>query len=415
MNTVSVIIPTYNRAKLLRQAILSVLAQTYCDFELIVVDDGSTDNTRAVVMSINDSRVRYIWQNNQERSIARNNGVREANGELIAFLDSDDVWLPDKLAGQVELMNRDLDVVLVYGASIRIDDQNRMLSALDLLNQSNEPEVRDCREESLLCCCANPSAALLRRKAFEDAGEFDPSLSLAEDWDLWIRLSELGAFCSMRSLVSATRVHSANSINDVVGMMKGDLAVIEKTAARRGAEMDQRIKLKAELAAYIRATARAVYLNMTEAAQWIEATFSISSVLQTNADFREVFVGYVSADACQLRDPDAKAAWLDKSVRFINSLGGSESQRAWLASFWATQVHLAFGLGDNRLAVKAFLRLIACHKIGVVDRGLISSIIRAVLAMMRRPRGKRRSMPREAEISTYLQELREADVSEAHR
>lgn len=109
---VSVIIPSYNRADKIKPAVESVLAQTYADLELIVVDDGSNDNTKEVIESINDPRVRYVWQTNAGACAARNNGISHANGEYIAFHDSDDIWNKDKLEKQMNvLLKNDADIV----------------------------------------------------------------------------------------------------------------------------------------------------------------------------------------------------------------------------------------------------------------------------------------------------------------
>ena len=109
---VSVIIPTYNRASVLEKSIRSVLDQTYGDLELIVIDDGSSDNTKAVVEEINDTRVKYFYQKNMGACAARNAGIKQAKGEYIAFHDSDDIWLPTKLQRQIDIMkNTDADIV----------------------------------------------------------------------------------------------------------------------------------------------------------------------------------------------------------------------------------------------------------------------------------------------------------------
>lgn len=109
---ISVIIPTYNRAELLKRAAQSVLAQTYKDFELIIVDDGSTDNTKEIVESLNDSRIVYVYQKNAGACVARNNGIEHAKGEYIAFHDSDDVWHSNKLELQMQaLIANNADVV----------------------------------------------------------------------------------------------------------------------------------------------------------------------------------------------------------------------------------------------------------------------------------------------------------------
>ena len=120
---VSIIIPTYNRAKLLSRAIKSVLDQTFKDFELIIVDDGSTDNTKGVVEEFQkkDSRIKYIWQENSGAPAKpKNTGIRQARGEYVAFLDDDDEWFPKKLEKQIELFEDNIGFV---GCNILIVDQ----------------------------------------------------------------------------------------------------------------------------------------------------------------------------------------------------------------------------------------------------------------------------------------------------
>ena len=112
MPTVSVIIPTYNRRTYVQEAIDSVLAQTYPDYEIIVIDDGSTDGTDQVLHARYGDRIRYVWQENQGESAARNRGIALARGEYIALLDSDDLWLPDKLAKQIPFLDSHPGAVL---------------------------------------------------------------------------------------------------------------------------------------------------------------------------------------------------------------------------------------------------------------------------------------------------------------
>ena len=125
--TVSVIIPTFNRAEFICSAIKSVLKQTYSDFELIVVDDGSTDDTGLRVRQLNDSRLKYIWQPNHGRSHARNRAILEAKGSFIAFLDSDDLYLPEKLALQVDYFNQHPEVSMIYTSAYCINEAGNRL------------------------------------------------------------------------------------------------------------------------------------------------------------------------------------------------------------------------------------------------------------------------------------------------
>ena len=140
---VSVVIPTHNRVEFIGETVDSVLAQTYTDLEVIIVDDGSSDGTGDYIRSryADDSRVRYIWQENAERSAARNRGIDEARGEFVAFLDSDDLWLPKKLELQMQIMEARPEVVMVLGWTSRFGLQE------DRSEFTTLPEEKDCAAE----------------------------------------------------------------------------------------------------------------------------------------------------------------------------------------------------------------------------------------------------------------------------
>lgn len=181
---VSVIIPTYNRCESLRDAIASVLGQTFGDFELVVVDDGSMDNTRDVVMSFDDERVRYLFQANQGVSAARNWGVASSRGSLIAFLDSDDVWLTDKLRVQTSYFEKHPSVSICQTEEIWIRDGVRVNPA-----EKHRKHSGWIFRECIPLCIVSPSAVMLRREAFDALGGFDEALQACEDYDLWLRAS----------------------------------------------------------------------------------------------------------------------------------------------------------------------------------------------------------------------------------
>ncbi len=188
MPKVSVIIPTYNRAEFLRRAIRSVLNQTYQDFEIVVVDDASTDKSRDVVSGISDERIRYICHEvNKGCPAARNTGVTNSRGEYIAFLDDDDEWLPDKLKMQVDLLDGSPSTTGgVYTASLVIDRPTGMI--LDGAKPEKKGNLFD--ELFLQNCIRSPSTVLIRRRCFEKVGRFDTSLGFVDDWDMWIRVSK---------------------------------------------------------------------------------------------------------------------------------------------------------------------------------------------------------------------------------
>ncbi|MFH2066714.1 MAG: glycosyltransferase [Pseudomonadota bacterium] len=179
---VSVIIPTYNRAWIVKEAIRSVLAQTFPDYELIVVDDGSTDNTQAILSEFQDEIV-VIRQNNAGVSAARNHGVDAAKGELIAFLDSDDLWLPNKLEIQVGFFFSSPDTLVSQTDEIWIRNGLRIHP-----KTYHKKPSGDIFLPSLFLCLVSPSAVMMKKDFFGLMGGFDESLPACEDYDLWLRI-----------------------------------------------------------------------------------------------------------------------------------------------------------------------------------------------------------------------------------
>lgn len=192
---VSVIIPTYNREHLISNSIQSVLAQTYKDFELIIVDDGSSDNTEEVVLSFKDERIRFIKQPvNRGVSAARNTGIKAARGSYIAFLDSDDEWLPQKLELQLELLDSRHDIAIVCSDAYVFD--NRTGSTISRLWHDNpsyhwgnprkaiQHPLRELLQGFFITC----QGTVVRRLVFTEVGYFDESLHTHEDWDMLVRI-----------------------------------------------------------------------------------------------------------------------------------------------------------------------------------------------------------------------------------
>lgn len=180
---VSVIIPTYNRGWILKETIGSVLAQDFTDFELIVVDDGSNDNTHDILSSYKEDII-VLQQKNKGVSSARNRGIVSASGQFIAFLDSDDLWLPKKLSKQVDFFSANPDALICQTEekwirnSIRVNPKKR-----------HKKLSGDIFEPSLYLCLISPSAVMIRRSLFEKTGMFDETLPACEDYDMWLRVS----------------------------------------------------------------------------------------------------------------------------------------------------------------------------------------------------------------------------------
>ncbi len=180
---VSVVIPTHDRAALVVRALRSVAAQTYGNLEILIVDDGSTDDTEASVHATGIP-VRYLPQPHAGVSAARNRGVAAARGEWIAFLDSDDVWLPEKLARQMSFIHGKGAIEACQTEEIWIRDGVQVNPGARHRKPSG-----DIFAASLELCLVSPSAVMLRRATFERLGGFDEGLSACEDYDLWLRLA----------------------------------------------------------------------------------------------------------------------------------------------------------------------------------------------------------------------------------
>jgi glycosyltransferase involved in cell wall biosynthesis len=184
MAGVSVIIPTFNRALKVVRAVASVLYQTFTDYEVLVVDDGSEDATSEALTPFG-SRVRYIRHStNQGVSAARNMGIRESDSPLLAFLDSDDYWLPGKLAAQVSFFSEHPEAVACQTEELWIRRGVRVNPMKKHLKPSGE-----VFEPSLRLCVVSPSAVVLRRSLLDEVGLFDEELPACEDYDLWLRIS----------------------------------------------------------------------------------------------------------------------------------------------------------------------------------------------------------------------------------
>lgn len=186
---ISVVIPTHNRAELLPRAINSVLNQTYEDIEIIIVSDGSTDNTSAIVSSYKqkDSRIKYIeLMPGSGSNVARNTGIKASSGEYIAFLDDDDEWMPNKIEKQAQILDNDEQVGLVY-TGVRIVYVNEHVEYNSLSRKEG-----DLRKEILFDNCIGTTSTVIFRKCLiEKSGYFDEKLKALQDYDLWIRICQL--------------------------------------------------------------------------------------------------------------------------------------------------------------------------------------------------------------------------------
>jgi len=220
---VSIIIPTHNRSKLLRVALESALGQTYPNIEIIVVDDGSTDDTAAVVAQYT-GRVNYIKQANQDVAAARNTGIRVASGEYLTFLDDDDLILPTKIARQVRVLASRTRVGLVHCRFYYADENGNYLHEVGILPEGEVLQGLICRNFIWV------GAPLIRRQCLEQVGLFDEEIPpIAADWDMWLRIAQAGyQFACVQEPLGVYRIHRDGMMSDVAELERGIFAVLEK-------------------------------------------------------------------------------------------------------------------------------------------------------------------------------------------
>jgi glycosyltransferase involved in cell wall biosynthesis len=190
---ISVIIPAYNCEKSIKETINSVLQQTFTDFELIVINDGSQDSTLDVINSIQDTRMKVFSFENAGGNISRNRGLNLAVGNYISFLDADDIWTPDKLESQLEALQKNPEAHVAYSWTDYIDEEGNFLVS------GRRVSVNGDVYEKLLInnFLENGSNPLIRKEALVELDGFDESLKAAQDWDMWLRLAAKYSFVAV--------------------------------------------------------------------------------------------------------------------------------------------------------------------------------------------------------------------------
>lgn len=201
---ISVIIPTYNRGAFIKEAVDSVFAQTYKNTEVIIIDDGSTDNTKEIIASYKD-RVYYQYKTNSGITATRNKGLELATGKYVAFLDSDDVWLPNKLEEQLKIIEKDENVGMVCSMMENIDENGVSYHTL-------KPKIKpgDTVETLILNGSALTSTYLLRRNLLDKVGLFDRNVRIFEDLDLVLRFAEVSKVVNIDQVLALYRYHNTN-------------------------------------------------------------------------------------------------------------------------------------------------------------------------------------------------------------
>ncbi|MFO7788089.1 MAG: glycosyltransferase [Halospina sp.] len=232
---ISIVTPTFNRADYLRVAIDSVLAQTYANFEHLIVDDGSTDDTAGVVDSYGDERIRYFRQENQGQSVARNLGIENSRGEFICFLDSDNAWVPDKLRQQLEAFESHPEAGVVYGNSISIDAEGNELSRRNMRRHSGW-----ITEGLLGDNFVSMNTTMTRTELLRRVGGFNPADRYAEDYGLWLHVSLHAPFVYIPECWAYYRIMENQISSDKLTRLDANESLIHSFIHEHADQLDAR-------------------------------------------------------------------------------------------------------------------------------------------------------------------------------
>ena len=229
MPKVSIIIPTYNRARFITRAIDSVLSQTYWNVEIIVVDDGSTDNTKNIVNSYG-KQVRYIYQENKGAASARNTGINESKGQYIAFLDSDDFYAKDNLEKKISFLEGNPQIGWIYSDWQYIDEKGKYLDKgslrFDYFNKKLSGEIFE--ELFYKRNFIATDTVVVKRSVLEDIGFFDPKIPSQEEYDLWLRMSAKYAVGYIDEPLVTVTTHPDSLSTDFSKWAYGNALIIDK-------------------------------------------------------------------------------------------------------------------------------------------------------------------------------------------
>jgi glycosyltransferase involved in cell wall biosynthesis len=240
--TISVIIPAYNAARTVGAAVDSVLAQSFADFELLVIDDGSRDDTAEVVGGREDPRVTCITTDNGGVATARNRGLQRAAGSYVAFLDADDAWAPRKLERQHLAMSERPDVGLVFTSAQLVDHE------LAPIGEDLAADRPDYTAALLLEGNVVPgggSSVMARTALIERAGPFDSRLSQCADWDMWLRMSLITSFVAVQEPLTLYRVVSGTMSSDPALLERDTFALLDKFYAQGASAPYERVRRRA--------------------------------------------------------------------------------------------------------------------------------------------------------------------------
>lgn len=221
---ISIITPTYNRADFLPEAIESVLTQDYENFEFLIIDDGSTDNSKEVIDRYTDcGKIRYFYQENSGQSVARNKGIAEAKGNFICFLDSDNRWLPGKLSSSIRAFESHPEVDIVYGDVVLINEDGKEFSRKNMQRYSGR-----ITKELLKNNCVSMNTTMTRTEKIREIGGFSSHVKVADDFDLWLRLSASCSYLYIPEMMADYRVMKNQISSDKTRRINSNEEIIQR-------------------------------------------------------------------------------------------------------------------------------------------------------------------------------------------
>ena len=248
MKKVSVIVPAFNKVGLTVKTVESILNQDYKNIEVIVVDDGSTDNTRTKLQLFGD-KIRYYYKDNGGACSARNFGILKASGDYIALIDCDDIYYPEKISKSVDMLELNPDIGLVHTGVKLIDNHDNIVGYHSF--PVNQVEGWIAQRLILQNLVSNPTV-VIRRECFDKVGLFDESVFIPADWDMWLRLSEEFKFGYIEEPLSGYRITGNYTISHLELNLKEEIYVLEKTIKRGGFAISNKLKKKCYAILYYR-------------------------------------------------------------------------------------------------------------------------------------------------------------------
>lgn len=381
---VSVIIPNYNHARYVADAIRSVLAQEYRRYEIIVVDDGSVDDSREVIGAFGDQVV-PIYQPNSGLSAARNTGVRAARGSLIGVLDADDMYEPDYLGTLISTLLKNPHADGIYCGYRFVDDSNNPLPQVEVRCHSQDRLYEALLDGNFLV----PESVLLYRRVYEEVGLFNETLRACEDWDVWLRAARLYKIIHSCKILTRHRTLPGSMSTDPLRMKDNRLAVLKIHLGNEPAGRGNSIAHRAYGRAYLGSSVE--YLQYGDRAAALDCLRRLYRVCPGLLDELDTFYQLGCYDQPKgslgdLKTIDIKrnSGYLIPMIRdLFDSLDAekrrkSEESRAFAAAFFALGV-LAYGTRDFREARRLFQQALDSNPRLLLDRRLVTKWLKSWL------------------------------------